>query len=168
MKMRVLTKGMDRFECREKMVEDFERDGVLIKIGGLPAHGGSLLPVQDDCRAEPFPPMVCQNEALGQEGHRGRAGRRTRIVPEVWEKTYFEWMENIRDWCISRQIWWGHRIPAWYCDACGEVIVAKETPNACPKCGVRSLTPRPMSSIPGSVPASGLSRLWVGRRRQRN
>ncbi len=51
----------------------------------------------------------------------------------VWEKTYFEWMENIRDWCISRQIWWGHRIPAWYCDACGEVIVAKETPRACPE-----------------------------------
>jgi valyl-tRNA synthetase len=67
--------------------------------------------------------------------------RRTRIIPEVWEKTYFEWMENIRDWCISRQIWWGHRIPAWYCDRCGEVIVSKETPAFCPKCGGNHLTP---------------------------
>jgi valyl-tRNA synthetase len=66
---------------------------------------------------------------------------RTRIIPEVWEKTYFEWMENIRDWCISRQIWWGHRIPAWYCDGCGEVIVSKEVPTSCPKCGSGSLTP---------------------------
>jgi valyl-tRNA synthetase len=66
---------------------------------------------------------------------------RTRIIPELWEKTYFEWMENIRDWCISRQIWWGHRIPAWYCDSCREVIVAKETPTSCPKCGSDRLTP---------------------------
>jgi valyl-tRNA synthetase len=66
---------------------------------------------------------------------------RTRIIPEVWEKTYFEWMENIRDWCISRQIWWGHRIPAWYCDSCGEVIVSKETPTSCPKCGSNRLKP---------------------------
>jgi valyl-tRNA synthetase len=59
----------------------------------------------------------------------------------MWEKTYFEWMENIRDWCISRQIWWGHRIPAWYCDQCKEVIVSKETPASCPKCGFHRLTP---------------------------
>jgi valyl-tRNA synthetase len=59
----------------------------------------------------------------------------------MWEKTYFEWMENIRDWCISRQIWWGHRIPAWYCEPCGEVIVSKETPTSCPKCGSDRLTP---------------------------
>ena len=60
---------------------------------------------------------------------------RTRFVPETWSKTYFEWMRNIHDWCISRQLWWGHRIPAWYCE-CGEVIVAREAPERCPACGV--------------------------------
>jgi len=70
-----------------------------------------------------------------------RTGR-TRIIPALWEKTYFEWMENIRDWCISRQIWWGHRIPAWYCDACGDVIVSKETPQGCPKVQLRSAETR--------------------------
>jgi valyl-tRNA synthetase len=60
---------------------------------------------------------------------------RTKIIPRQWEKTYYEWMYNIRDWCISRQIWWGHRIPAWTCEACGELIVAAKDPDRCPKCG---------------------------------
>jgi len=64
----------------------------------------------------------------------------TRIIPETWENTYFDWMENIRDWCISRQIWWGHRIPAWTCDACGELVVAIEAPGTCPECGSSKLT----------------------------
>ena len=59
----------------------------------------------------------------------------TRFIPKRWEKNYFHWMENLRDWCISRQIWWGHRIPAWYCDACGETIIAKQDPAECTKCG---------------------------------
>ena len=61
------------------------------------------------------------------------------FVPERFERTYLNWMENIRDWCISRQLWWGHRIPAWYCQDCGEIIVARETPESCPKCGSHSL-----------------------------
>ena len=60
---------------------------------------------------------------------------RTRIVPANWEGVYFEWMDNIKDWCVSRQIWWGHRIPAWYCQACGEIIVVRETPQTCCRCG---------------------------------
>ena len=62
-----------------------------------------------------------------------------RFVPERFAKNYMTWMENIRDWCISRQLWWGHRIPAWYCDDCGEVIVARETPTVCPECGCTHL-----------------------------
>jgi valyl-tRNA synthetase len=78
---------------------------------------------------------------LAREAIEAVRNGRTRIIPEVWEKTYFEWMENIRDWCISRQIWWGHRIPAWYCDSCGEIVVAKEAPAFCPKCGSDRLRP---------------------------
>ena len=65
--------------------------------------------------------------------------KQTQIIPKKKKKVYYHWMENIKDWCISRQLWWGHRIPAWYCDDCGEVIVAKETPVACPKCGKNHL-----------------------------
>ena len=64
---------------------------------------------------------------------------RTRIIPKNWEKTYFEWMENIRDWCISRQIWWGHRIPAWYCKSCGDILVDREEPKICKNCGSNEL-----------------------------
>ncbi len=68
---------------------------------------------------------------------------RIQFIPENWTKTYFEWMYNIRDWCISRQLWWGHRIPAWHCQDCGEIIVARETPNACPRCGSSQLVQDP-------------------------
>ena len=66
---------------------------------------------------------------------------KTKFVPESWTKTYFHWMRNIRDWCISRQLWWGHRIPAWYCGKCSEITVARTTPAACGKCGAAELTP---------------------------
>jgi valyl-tRNA synthetase len=100
-------------------------------------------------------------------GHRGRAKKgQTRIIPQQWEKTYFEWMNNIRDWCISRQIWWGHRIPAWYCDSCGEVTVAREDP------GLQSLRRRPELRQETDVldtwfssAACGHSRPWAGRKK---
>jgi valyl-tRNA synthetase len=136
-----LYQGRDRFECREQMVEDFERDGILIKVEDYRHVVGHCyrcktivepnLSLQWFVKTKPLAKTAI--EAVRDEG--------TRIVPEMWEKTYFEWMENIRDWCISRQIWWGHRIPAWYCDQCKEVIVSKETPASCPKCGFHRLTP---------------------------
>jgi valyl-tRNA synthetase len=136
-----LYQGLDRFECRRRMVEDFERDGVLLKIEDYRHMVGHCyrcktvvepnLSLQWFVRAKPLA------EAAIDAVRKGR----TRIVPALWEKTYFEWMENIRDWCISRQIWWGHRIPAWYCELCGEVMVAKEVPKACPKCGGEKLKP---------------------------
>jgi valyl-tRNA synthetase len=133
--------GMDRFECREKIVEDFEREKILIKIEDYRHVVGHCyrcktivepnLSLQWFVKTKPLAKTAI--EAV-REGH-------TRIIPEVWEKTYFEWMENIRDWCISRQIWWGHRIPAWYCGQCGEVIVSKKIPTSCPTCASDRLTP---------------------------
>ncbi|HXX34579.1 MAG TPA: valine--tRNA ligase, partial [Thermodesulfobacteriota bacterium] len=134
-------RGMDRFECREKIVEDFERDGVLLKTEDYRHVVGHCY----RCKTIVEPNLSLQwfvrTKPLAKAAIEAVRDRRTRIIPEVWEKTYFEWMENIRDWCISRQIWWGHRIPAWYCDRCGEVIVSKETPDACPKCRGDHLTP---------------------------
>jgi valyl-tRNA synthetase len=134
-------RGMDRFECREKIVEDFERDGVLLKTEDYRHVVGHCY----RCKTIVEPNLSLQwfvrMKPLAKPATEAVRDRRTRIIPEVWEKTYFEWMENIRDWCISRQIWWGHRIPAWYCDRCGEVIVSKETPASCPKCGGNHLTP---------------------------
>ncbi len=133
--------GMDRFECREKIVKDFERDGVLVKIEDYRHMVGHCY----RCKTIVEPNLSLQwfvkTKPLAKTAIEAVRDGRTRIIPEVWEKTYFEWMENIRDWCISRQIWWGHRIPAWYCDRCGEVIVSKERPTTCPKCGFDRLTP---------------------------
>ena len=134
-------RGMDRFECREKIVEDFERDGVLLKTEDYRHVVGHCY----RCKTIVEPNLSLQwfvkTKPLAEAAIEAVRDRRTRIIPEVWEKTYFEWMENIRDWCISRQIWWGHRIPAWYCDRCGEIIVSKETPVSCPKCRCDHLTP---------------------------
>jgi valyl-tRNA synthetase len=133
--------GMDRFECRKQIVEDFERDGVLMKTEDYHHMVGHCY----RCKTIVEPNLSLQwfvkTKPLAQEAIEVVRNGRTRIIPEVWEKTYFEWMENIRDWCISRQIWWGHRIPAWYCENCGEIIVAKETPTSCPKCGSDCLRP---------------------------
>jgi valyl-tRNA synthetase len=133
--------GMDRFECRKRIVEDFERDGVLIQTEDYHHKVGHCY----RCKTIVEPNLSIQwfvkTKPLAQTAMEAVREGRTRIVPDVWEKTYFEWMENIRDWCISRQIWWGHRIPAWYCEACGEVIVAKETPTSCPKCASVHLRP---------------------------
>ncbi len=132
---------MDRFECREKIVEDLERDGVLVKIEDYRHMVGQCY----RCKTIVEPNLSLQwfvkTKPLAKTAIEAVRDGRTRIIPEVWEKTYFEWMENIRDWCISRQIWWGHRIPAWYCDQCGNVIVSKQTPASCPKCGSDRLTP---------------------------
>ena len=133
--------GRDRFECRDRMVEDFERDGVLVKVEDYRLVVGHCY----RCKTIVEPNLSLQwfvkTKPLAKKAIEAVRDGRTRIVPENWEKTYFDWMENIRDWCVSRQIWWGHRIPAWYCDQCGEVIVSKETPTSCPQCSSLRLTP---------------------------
>ena len=131
--------GMDRFVCRERIVEDFKREGVLIKTEDYHHKVGHCY----RCKTIVEPNLSLQwfvrTKPLAQPAIEAVRTGCTRIVPELWEKTYYEWMENIKDWCISRQIWWGHRIPAWYCEACGEVIVAKEEPRSCSKCGSNQL-----------------------------
>jgi valyl-tRNA synthetase len=133
--------GIDRFECRERILEDLERSGVLLKTEDYRHMVGHCY----RCRTIVEPNLSLQwfvrTKPLAEEAIKAVRDGRTRIIPSVWEKTYFEWMENIRDWCISRQIWWGHRIPAWYCESCGEIIVAKETPSSCPKCRSDRLRP---------------------------
>jgi valyl-tRNA synthetase len=140
-----LYRGLDRFECRRQIVGEFEREGVLTKTEDYRHMVGHCY----RCKTIVEPNLSLQwfvrTKPLAQPAIEAVRQGRTRIIPSVWEKTYFEWMENIRDWCISRQIWWGHRIPAWYCDACGEVIVAKREPTSCPKCG--SDRPRPETDV---------------------
>ncbi len=131
--------GMDRFDCREKIVEDFIKDGVLLKTEDYQHKVGHCY----RCKTIVEPHLSLQwfvrTKPLAYPAIEAVRTGRTRIIPELWEKTYYEWMENIKDWCISRQIWWGHRIPAWYCEACGEIIVTKGEPKACPKCQSRQL-----------------------------
>jgi len=127
--------GLDRFAARKRVVADLEEQGLLEKIQDHTlAVGGCYR-----CKTVVEPYMSLQWYVkvgpLAEEALAAVRDGKTRIVPQQWENTYYEWMENIRDWCISRQIWWGHRIPAWYCDHCGEITVAKVDPTACAKCG---------------------------------
>ena len=130
--------GMDRDDCREKIVADLKEKGFLVKIEDHDHSVGHCY----RCRTK-VEPMVSKQwfvrvESLAKPAMDAVRDGRTRIVPKQWEKTYFEWMENIKDWCISRQIWWGHRIPAWYC-GCGEITVSINDPTACHKCGKADL-----------------------------
>lgn len=134
-------RGLDRFECRKRMVEDFERDGVLIGTEEYRHMVGHCYRCWTIVEPNLSLQWFVKTKPLAQEAMEAVRKGRTRIIPEFWEKTYFEWMENIRDWCISRQIWWGHRIPAWYCESCGNMIVSKETPLSCIKCGSDRLRP---------------------------
>lgn len=141
-KMNELTgpyKGMDRFECREKILEDLKNKDLLEKID--PYHHAVGHCYRCKTMIEPIlskqwfvsvGPLAEKAIAAVKEG-------KTRIVPSNWENVYFDWMYNIKDWCISRQIWWGHRIPAWYCQECGEIIVAMETPEICTSCNSENL-----------------------------
>jgi valyl-tRNA synthetase len=127
--------GMDRFAARTRIVADLEAQGLLEKIDD---HGLSVGGCYR-CRTVVEPYLSLQwYVKVGPLAERALAAvkeGRTRIVPKQWENTYYDWMENIRDWCISRQIWWGHRIPAWFCDHCGQVTVSMEDPTNCSHCG---------------------------------
>ena len=126
--------GMERFACRAQIVEDLKNAGLLEKVEKY-VHGvGHCY----RCRTVVEPTLSKQwfvsVKPLAEAAMAAVREGRIRIIPVMWEKTFFEWMENIRDWCISRQIWWGHRIPAWTCLDCGALVVARKTPQACPKC----------------------------------
>ena len=132
--------GMDRYEAREAMVKDLEEQGLLVKV--VP-HAHSVGP-HDRCHAtvEPMikPQWFVRMKEMGEAAIKTLEDGSLQFVPDRFDKIYMHWLENIRDWCISRQLWWGHRIPAYYCDKCGEVTVAGEMPKVCPKCGCEHLT----------------------------
>jgi valyl-tRNA synthetase len=130
--------GMDRFAARKKIVEDLDAQGLLVKVEPLTNNIGEC----DRCSTVVEPLISTQwfirIQPLAEPAILAVENGRMNFVPSNWSKTYFEWMNNIRDWCISRQLWWGHRIPAWYCE-CGEVIVARVDPEKCTKCGSSKL-----------------------------
>ncbi|MFW5774667.1 MAG: valine--tRNA ligase [Chitinivibrionales bacterium] len=127
-------KGMDRFECRKAVVADMEAAGLLEKIEEHDHAVGHCY--RCSTVVEPFysDQWFVRMKPLAQKALEAAYNNDIAFYPHRWRKTYIEWMENIRDWCISRQIWWGHRIPVWYCRDCNEMIVAEETPATCPKC----------------------------------
>ena len=132
--------GMDRYECRKALVEDLKEQGLLVKVVPHSHNVG----VHDRCHTT-VEPMIKQQwfvkmEDLAKPAIEAIKNGDLRFVPERFNKIYLHWLENIRDWCISRQIWWGHRIPAYYCDECGEFVVAKEAPEKCPHCGCTHFT----------------------------
>ena len=127
--------GMDRYEARKLMVKELEEQGLLVKVVPHSHNVGT----HDRCNTT-VEPMVKQQwfvkmDELIQPAVKAVKNGDITLLPERMEKIYFNWTDNIRDWCISRQLWWGHRIPAYYCTDCGELVVAKENPGTCPKCG---------------------------------
>jgi valyl-tRNA synthetase len=126
---------MDRFECRKRIVEDFKRDGTLLNVEDYRHNVGHCYRCKTIVEPALSKQWFVRTKPLAEVAIRAVRDGRTKIVPPVWEKTYFEWMNSIRDWCISRQIWWGHRIPAWYCEKCDEIIVSREEPTSCGRCG---------------------------------
>ena len=134
MRMLDRTPGMDRFDCRKKLWEDMRLAGLVIK-----EQPYTLNVPRSQRGGEIIEPMISTQwfitiKPLAEKALEAVKDGRTRVVPERFTKVYYNWMENIRDWCISRQLWWGHRIPVWYCDDCGEVTVARQDPTQCAKC----------------------------------
>ena len=135
--------GMDRYECRKALVEDLEKGGLLVKVVPHSHNVGT----HDRCGTT-VEPMIKQQwfvkmDDLIKPAVEGVKNGEIKLLPKRMEKTYFNWTDNIRDWCISRQLWWGHRIPAYYCDECGEMVVSKNAPEKCPKCGCTHMTQDP-------------------------
>ncbi len=132
--------GMDRYEAREAIVKELEEEGYLVKIEPHNHNVGT----HDRCHTT-VEPMVKKQwfvrmDELAKPAIEAVKNGDLRFVPEHFDRTYLHWLENIRDWCISRQLWWGHRIPAYYCDECGEIVVSRNQPDVCPKCGCKHLT----------------------------
>ncbi|MBQ3599894.1 MAG: valine--tRNA ligase [Lachnospiraceae bacterium] len=134
--------GLDRYEARKQMVNDLDELGLLVKVEDHVHNVGT----HDRCKTT-VEPMIKQQwfvkmEELAKPAIEALKKKELRFVPERFDKTYLHWLENIRDWCISRQLWWGHRIPAYYCDSCGEIMVARESekPCTCSKCGSSKIT----------------------------
>ena len=135
--------GMSLMECRKAIVADMEEAGALVKIEPTKHEVGSCYRCHTTVEPRVSKQWFVKMEPLAKPAIEVVKNGTVKFVPERFDKIYFNWMENIRDWCISRQLWWGHRIPAWYCADCGEIIVSKEVPHTCPKCGSAKLDQDP-------------------------
>ena len=132
--------GMDRYECRNAIVKDLEKQGYLVKTEPYSHNVGTCYRCHNDVEPLISAQWFVKMEPLAKEAIRVVQDGTIKFVPERFTKTYINWMENVHDWCISRQLWWGHQIPAWYCDDCGHINVSREDPSKCEKCGSTHLT----------------------------
>ena len=132
--------GMDRYECREAIVKDLEEGGFLVKIEPHTHNVGTCYRCKTTVEPRVSKQWFVKMEPLAKPAIKCVKEKQTQIIPERFEKVYYHWMENIKDWCISRQLWWGHRIPAYYCADCGHITVAKANPGKCEKCGSANIT----------------------------
>ncbi|OUO74344.1 valine--tRNA ligase [Anaeromassilibacillus sp. An250] len=131
--------GMPGLEARKQIVKELEEQGFLVRIEPIKHNVGSCYRCHTVVEPRVSKQWFVKMEPLAKPAIECVRDGRVRFIPERMEKIYFNWMENIKDWCISRQLWWGHRIPAWYCEDCGETIVAMDAPHTCPKCGSEKL-----------------------------
>ena len=132
--------GMDRYECRKALVKDLEEQGYLVKTEPYSHNVGTCYRCHNDVEPLISAQWFVKMKPLAEEAIRVVKDGTIKFVPERFSKTYLNWMENVHDWCISRQLWWGNQIPAWYCDECGHINVSREDPTKCEKCGCTHLT----------------------------
>ena len=132
--------GLDRYDCRKKIVADLETQGYLVKTEDYSHNVGTCYRCHNDVEPLISAQWFVKMEPLAKEAIRVVRDGTVKFVPERFSKTYINWMENVHDWCISRQLWWGHQIPAWYCDDCGHINVSRADPTKCEKCGCTRLT----------------------------
>ena len=146
--------GMDRYEAREAIVKDLEAEGALVKIEDYSHNVGTCYRCHTTVEPRVSKQWFVKMKELAQPAIEAVKNGDTKFIPEHFDKTYFHWLEGIKDWCISRQLWWGHRIPAFYCDECGQMVVTKEDSAVCPKCG------KPMRQDPDTLDTWFSSALW--------
>lgn len=146
--------GLDRYEARKAIVTDLEAEGALVKIEPHDHNVGTCYRCHTTVEPRVSKQWFVKMEELAGPAIEAVKSGKTRFVPEHFDKTYYHWLENIKDWCISRQLWWGHRIPAFYCDCCNEVVVTKEDKAICPKCG------KEMRQDPDTLDTWFSSALW--------
>jgi len=135
--------GMSLKEARKAIVEDLEAEGALLRTEDYSHNVGVCYRCHSNIEPKVSKQWFVKMEPLAKPAIECVRNGEVKFIPERFDKVYYHWMENIKDWCISRQLWWGHRIPAWYCDECGEIIVSKDTPDTCPNCGSKHLTQDP-------------------------
>ena len=146
--------GMDRYEAREAVVRDLEAEGALVKVEDHDHNVGTCYRCGTTVEPKVSKQWFVKMKPLAGPAIEAVKKGETKFVPDHFSKIYYHWLENIRDWCISRQLWWGHQIPAFYCDSCGELVVTKEKEAVCPKCG------KPMRQDPDTLDTWFSSALW--------